>query len=118
MLISKQSGICPICGKDITRTASNNVVVDHDHKTGIIRAALHRGCNGTEGKVYRVVQMWGKASTLAGVIQVLENLIKFWKKHKTPQTNLIYYSHKTPTEKRLAVNKKRRLAAKRARESK
>lgn len=118
MLISKQKGICPICGKDITRVASSNIVVDHDHKTGIIRAALHKGCNGAEGKIYKTVQMWGKASTLEGVIGVLENLIKFWRKHKTPQTDYIYYTHKTASEKRLAVNKKRRLAAKKKRESK
>ncbi len=115
-LIAKQNGLCPICKQNITSVASKNIVIDHDHKTGIIRAALHRGCNGTEGKVYRVVQMWGKASTLSGVIKVLENLIAFWKLHRTPQTNYIYYSHKTPAEKRLAVNKKRRIAAKRKRE--
>lgn len=117
-LIVKQNGVCPICNKDLTRVTSINVVVDHDHKTGVIRAALHRGCNGVEGKVFKLVQTWGKASTLTGVIKVLENIIAFWNKHKTPQTEWIYYSHKTPAEKRAAYNKKRRLAAKKKREAK
>jgi hypothetical protein len=109
-LIAQQNGVCPICKKDITRALSSNIIVDHDHSTGIIRAALHRGCNGLEGKVMRLVMTWGKARTITEVIKTLENLISFWKLHKEPQTDLIYYNHKTVAEKRLAANKKRRKA--------
>jgi len=49
---------------------------------------------------------------------MFKNLISFWRLHNTPQTDLIYPDHKTPAEKRLAVNKKRRLVAKKKRENK
>ena len=117
-LIAMQNGKCPICGGDLTRVASANVVVDHDHETGIVRAAMHRGCNGLEGKVLRLLNTWGKSKTMRQKIATLTNLLAFWIKHKTPQTEWIYYSHKTSTEKRVALNKKRRKAAAKKREAK
>lgn len=107
-LIVKQFGVCPICKKSLIGVSPSNIVVDHDHDTGVIRAALHRGCNGLDGKIIRLVRTWGKASSMRDVIRVLENLISFWKKHQTPQTEWIYPTHKTPAEKRAALNKKRR----------
>ena len=113
-LIVKQNGLCPICGKDLTRCSSSNVVVDHDHSTGAIRAALHRGCNGLDGKVLRFLTTWGKAKTKLEAIGTLKRLINFWELHSTPQTDLIYYNHKTAAEKRAAYNAKRRRARKNA----
>jgi len=107
-LIVKQNGLCPICGKDLTRVATKNLVVDHDHSTGVIRAVLHRGCNGLEGKVLRFLTTWGKAKTKLEVIGTLKRLINFWELHSTPQTDFIYYNHKTAAEKRAAYNVKKR----------
>ena len=117
-LIAKQNGVCPICKKDLTRCNPSNIAVDHDHSTGFIRAAMHKGCNGAEGKVLKQITTWGKAKGKAEAIKTLENIIAFWKLHKTPQTNLIHYKHKTEAEKRVSQNKKRRLAAKKRREAK
>lgn len=117
MLIAKQKGICPICGGDITRTMSKNVVIDHDHDTGIIRAALHKGCNGMEGKVKRLIRTWGKATDMHEVVCTLKRLLSFWELHSSAQYNIIYYGHKTATEKRLAANKKRRKTAAKKREA-
>ena len=36
-----QNGVCPIC----LRPVSVNDCLDHDHKTGISRDLIHRGCN-------------------------------------------------------------------------
>jgi hypothetical protein len=110
-LIAMQNGLCPVCGKDLTRTSNRNLVVDHDHDTGIVRAVMHRGCNGVEGKVKRLVSTWGKAKGIEQVILTLERLITFWRLHQTPQTEWIYYNHKTAAEKRAAYNKKRRKVA-------
>jgi len=108
-LIKQQKGVCPICKRSLRGGKPQNIVVDHDHSTGVVRAALHRGCNGVEGKVLRLTRTWGGATTKAAVMRLLENLLEFWKLHDTPQTKFIYYNHKTASEKRLALNKKRRL---------
>jgi hypothetical protein len=115
-LIVKQNGLCPICGKDLTRVATKNLVVDHDHSTGVIRAVLHRGCNGLEGKVLRFLTTWGKAKTKLEVIGTLKRLINFWELYSTPQTDWIYYNHKTAAEKRAAYNAKRRRVKSNAKE--
>jgi hypothetical protein len=111
MLIAKQNGVCPICGRDLTRIKPINVVIDHDHNTGYVRAAMCRGCNKVEGSVNNLVTRWGKAKTIEQVISCLERLITFWQIHATPQTEWIYYNHKTAAEKRAAYNAKRRRKA-------
>ena len=114
-LLIKQKGICPICGKDMTRVAPANIVLDHDHITGIVRAAIHRGCNRVEGQVLNSAMRWGKATSKREAIKVIENLVTFWKLHQVNQTEWIYHNHKTPSEKRELYNKRRRLLAKRKR---
>lgn len=106
----RQSGVCPVCGKDLTSVATKNLVVDHNHKTGVVRAVMHRGCNGVEGRILKYVMTWGKASTMQQVIETLERLIAFWKYHREPRTEWIYYLHKTEAEKKAAYNRKRRKA--------
>jgi len=110
-LIHRQRAICPICGRTLLGTAPINIVVDHDHKTGIVRAAVHRRCNGLEGKVLRVFSTWGSVGTKAALIKYAKNLVAFWELHSTPQTEWIYWDHKTANEKTLALNKKRRRKA-------
>lgn len=117
-MMARQKSVCPVCGKSLKGISRNSIVLDHDHKTGVVRAALHRGCNRVEGSVLATAKKWGKAKSMDGVIKVLQNLIDFWTLHRTPQTEFIYYNHKTETEKRVALNKKRRLAAKKKREAK
>ena len=107
-LMVKQNGLCPICGKDLTRVATSNLAVDHDHTTGVIRALIHKGCNGLEGKLLRLLRTWGKAKGQHEAIEILKRVIRFWELHSTPQTDIIYYNHKTAAEKRAAYNAKRR----------
>lgn len=117
-LVSRQGGICPICKRTLRTAAVVNIVVDHDHNTGRVRAALHRGCNTVEGKVLNALSSWGGASTRPAQKKLLENLLEFWTLHETIQTEWIYHGHKTATEKRLALNKKRRRLAAKKREVK
>lgn len=54
-LLKKQKYKCLICNwdfKDDIKNNSKNIHVDHDHETGLIRAALCRRCNTMEGKLY------------------------------------------------------------------
>ena len=107
-LLEKQDWICPVCGQSMKSTLTRNIVIDHDHKTGVVRAALHRGCNKAEGSVMQTLQRWGKAKNLHEALKTAERLVMFWKLHETPQTEYIYYNHKTPEQKQEAAKKKRR----------
>jgi hypothetical protein len=42
-----QCGICALCSEPVI----DDAVLDHDHKTGLIRSVLHRGCNAMLGKI-------------------------------------------------------------------
>jgi hypothetical protein len=43
----KQGNCCALCGDKII----DDAVLDHDHKTGLVRQVLHRGCNSLLGKI-------------------------------------------------------------------
>lgn len=44
-LLSKQNGLCAICGKPERLSKGRNLCVDHCHKTGVIRGLLCDRCN-------------------------------------------------------------------------
>lgn len=100
-LVAMQGGICPLCGGSLHGCKPINIVVDHDHGTGAIRAALHRGCNGVEGKVKQLIIGFGKTPDPR---IFLKNLLAYWEHHKTPRTTWIHPTHKTPEEKRASRN--------------
>lgn len=112
-LIAQQGGICPLCGNDLTKAKPINVVVDHDHSNGYIRAALHRGCNQVEGKVKNLAITFGKTQNYK---VFLTRLLAFWNKHSTPQTPWIHHTHRTAEETRASRNAaaRKRYAAKKA----
>ena len=114
-LLAEQNGLCLFCGRDLTRTPPLNRVADHDHVTGIIRGVAHRGCNGAEGKILAALRYTGLKSKKE-IAKLLEGLIKVWT--NPPNSGLIYPTHKTPNEKRLARNKKARLARARKKKGK
>ena len=45
--LSLQNSCCDLCGEIVLGDA----VLDHDHKTGLVRKVLHRGCNSLLGKI-------------------------------------------------------------------
>jgi Recombination endonuclease VII len=51
LLYSNQNGICPICNKNLP--GLSKCAWDHDHKTGMRRALVHRGCNVFLGFIER-----------------------------------------------------------------
>lgn len=110
-IVAKQGNVCAICGKPFTK--SDGAVLDHCHKTGFVRGALHRSCNGGEGKV-RTKARWSHKGVDAD--EFLIGLGQYLALHQKPQYSLIYHSHQTEDEKRLARNAKaraKRAAAKR-----
>jgi hypothetical protein len=106
----EQADICPLCGGPL----GDDIVLDHDHKTGDVRAVLHRWCNAVLGKIenwsYRVGQ--GVESQ-----DFLRNTLDYLRVHRENPSNLKYPTYKTEDEKRLARNKKARVARRKAKEA-
>ncbi|ASP46275.1 endonuclease VII [Marinomonas phage CB5A] len=119
-LIKRQKGICPISGINLKAIAASNVVVDHDHETGIIRAALPRALNGLEGKLVNLCIRWGRCKSKRDIIQLLRSMADYLEHHLTPQTEWIHPTHLTPLQKRAKANeaaRKRRAAKKKDKET-
>jgi len=123
-LMKQGSNLCALCyGKFGTPALSGNrrrPALDHNHKTGYVRDVLCLHCNGMLGKVENASQRAvGKDEPL---LWWLTNVVEYLTKHATPQyqiagvrTGLIYPTHKTPEDKRLArleKAKKKRAQAK------
>lgn len=107
-LLAEQGGLCPLCGLPINTAIKGEMVADHDHETGLIRGALHRSCNSSEGKVANAAGRWGaKSMAYSDIIPWLERLVVYLKKEPTPY---IYPTHQTEEEKRVAKNAKERRA--------
>lgn len=110
-LAKEQDGNCLLCGNpldfSIKGAKGDSVVCDHDHITGRIRGALHRSCNGGEGKVASACGRWivGSMHSSAAISNALRNMADYLDREPT---NYIYPTHKTEEEKRLAANAKAR----------
>lgn len=105
-MLQAQGGVCALCGKTIDLTIKGEMVVDHDHDTGLIRGALHRSCNAAEGKVANAAGRWGaKSMSYAEILPWLQNLLEYLQKPPQP---FVYPTHLTEDEKRLQRNAKAR----------
>ncbi len=103
-----QGGRCALCGLPLTKEGA---VLDHDHATGAIRGALHRGCNALLGKVENNYKRYGVPSLAA----FAQGVAVYLQAHSIDRTGLIHPTHKNEDEKREHRNKlarKRRAAAK------
>lgn len=122
-LAKEQGGVCPLCGDPLDFSIKGNtgdsVVVDHDHITGRIRGALHRSCNGGEGKVASAAGRWivGSMQHSDRIAAALRRVADYLDKEPT---DLIYHSHKSEDDKReirAARERKRRAEIKARREA-
>lgn len=110
-LAKEQGGNCLLCGKpldfSIKGAKGDSVVCDHDHITGRIRGALHRSCNGGEGKVASACGRWivGSMQCSSAIALALRAMADYLEREPT---EYIYPTHKTEEEKRLAANAKAR----------
>ena len=104
-LVVRQNRKCAICRESFKKY--DPPVLDHNHKTGYIRAALHRSCNGAEGKV-KVKAYRGHKGVDTDTYLI--GLGKYLELHSKPQVALIHPDHETADQKRLARNTKAREA--------
>jgi hypothetical protein len=87
-----QDGQCGICGNPIVE----DEVLDHDHKTGRIRAVLHRSCNRGEGIAKNALK-WISGSTPETLRAIADYMERDWTDRP------LHPNHKTPNDKRLKL---------------
>jgi hypothetical protein len=70
-LLAAQTGCCALCQEPVV----DDAVLDHDHKTGLIRGVLHRGCNAMLGKIEN--NMPRNRVNIERLSKLADNLIKY-----------------------------------------
>lgn len=102
-LKKKHGNRCEVCGRPFTK--KDDAVLDHDHDTGYIRGAIHRSCNGAEGRVKTKARL---GHTGVGANDFIIALGKYLENHAKPKYSLIHPTHMTEEQKRLKRNAKAR----------
>jgi hypothetical protein len=95
--LQHQGQKCALCGEDIEL----DTVLDHDHKTGLIRQVLHRGCNSLLGKIEN--SMPRSRVDIRRLEGIAHNLISYL---TTIHTDVTHPTHLTPEEKLMKKKKK------------
>lgn len=95
----KQGQCCALCGDTVIE---QEAVLDHDHKTGLLRGVLHRGCNSLLGKIEN--NMPRSRVDLGRLSAISHNLIKYLTAE--PCSEYLHPTYKTPEERKMAYKKK------------
>lgn len=93
-----QNNKCALCGEDI----GDNAVLDHDHKTGLIRQVLHRGCNSLLGKIEN--NMPRSEMTITRLTTFAERLVTYM---QTVHSDKVHPTHKTREERKMGMGRGR-----------
>lgn len=97
--LAKQDNRCALCMDIIV----DDAVLDHCHKSGLIRGVLHRGCNSLLGKIEN--NMPRNRVTVERLRGLAHNLIEYI---TTTNSTAIHPTHRTPEEKAEIKKQKRR----------
>ena len=103
-LLEAQDYRCAICGGRI----ESDPVLDHCHKTGHIRAVLHRECNSIEGKFANWFKSFGKDRNPD---DILVGIKEYWWRDFTG--NPLHPKHMRDEDKQLRDLRRRLKKAKR-----
>jgi len=115
--LARQGHRCAICkvplvvGKKAKLNGSYRGLpcADHDHDNGWLRGVLCNTCNTGEGKIRSAAIRYGQGK--AGYIDFIVKLAAYLHtRARKPCHPYLHPAHKTDDEKRLARNKKARLA--------
>lgn len=90
--LQHQNQKCALCGESIELDA----VLDHDHKTGLIRQVLHRGCNSLLGKIEN--SMPRSRVDIRRLEGIAHNLVSYL---TTTHTEIRHPTHLTPEERKM-----------------
>ena len=100
-ILREQHGLCAICYEIVLPTEA---VLDHCHKTGYIRAVLHRGCNAYIGHMEN--NLARNLITPNRLNQILTNFPMYIINHRL----ITHPSHLTPEERKERVRKRAKAA--------
>lgn len=84
---------CALCNEPI----DGDAVLDHDHKTGLVRCVLHRGCNALLGKIEN--NMIRNKMSVERLSVWASNIVGYITK---THTDIFHPTYKTPEEKKQA----------------
>jgi hypothetical protein len=89
-LLTQQNGLCAICHEQVL---PDEAVLDHCHKTGYIRAVLHRGCNAYIGHMENNQKR--NRITPERLQAILANFETYVNTHRL----ILHTTHRTPEER-------------------
>jgi len=90
--LNTQNNCCALCGDVVV----DDAVLDHCHKTGLLRKVLHRGCNSLLGKIEN--NMPRSKMTIDRLEVFAGNLIEYI---KTQHTDILHPTYKTKEERKM-----------------
>ena len=97
-LIEQQGYRCGLCDDIIEE---GKAVLDHDHRSGIIRRVLHRGCNSMLGKIEN--NMARSEIDLFRLMKIADKVANYI---SNTTTNWIHPTFKTKEERAMLAKKK------------
>ena len=83
-LMQQQLNVCPICEQ--TFSSPTDAVLDHDHDTGFVRAALHDNCNKLLGFIEA-------HANVSGIEEITTRIAAFVAYHKRNPLALVHPKH-------------------------
>jgi hypothetical protein len=98
-LLEQQQHRCALCDDVIEQ---GKAVLDHDHRSGIIRRVLHRGCNSMLGKIEN--NMARSEIDLFRLMKIADKVADYIQNNVT---DWIHPTFKTKEERAMAMKKKK-----------
>jgi hypothetical protein len=99
-LLEQQNHCCGLCGDHIEE---GKAVLDHDHRSGIIRRVLHRGCNSMLGKIEN-----NMARSEIDIFRLMKIADKVADYIQNNTTDWIHPTYKTKEERAMKAYKKKK----------
>lgn len=96
-LLNEQQGLCALC---LEMIEEGKAVLDHCHKTGQIRAVLHRGCNAFEGNIINAIPR--NLISITRLKNILTRLIWYQQQLKP----MLHPTYRTPEERHQRAKKR------------
>ncbi|KAB2970323.1 MAG: exonuclease VII [Zoogloea sp.] len=98
-LVTKQGNTCALCKQELQ---ASDAVLDHNHKTGYVRSALHRFCNTYLGAIENNI----KRNKITE--QQLSNILSNAQSYMQSQQDVLHPTYRTPEEKAERAKKRRK----------